>query len=136
MPTSSRSYRPSVDLPETLVEYIRGYAELNGTSLAELWFHWVALAARLAHTGHGHLLPPANRTGQGPMGKLHVARWKQGKAEFDHFRRAIEDVGSSVPAVLRHAGASYVTAGGHHLEMDWPRLEPSEPEEDGASEAA
>lgn len=136
MPSNHQLNRISVDLPESLVEDVKNLAAANETTLAELWFHWVTTAARLAHRGYGHLLPQEKRAKRGTLGDPHMARWAQSKASFERSRQAIEAEGSSVPAVLREAGASYVAANGDHLEMDWPRLRRSSRQKSAAAEAA
>ncbi len=101
---------------------MRDFAEANETTLAELCFHWVVMAATLAQNGYGHLLPQEKRARRNSLGEVAQVRWAQGAAEFERCRTAIEAAGSSITTVLREASASYVAAGGDHLAMSWPNL--------------
>ncbi len=120
MSTSSRSYRISVDLPDDLVADVKNQAKLDDTALEELWFHWLALAALLAHRGYGHLLPQGRRAPRGTAGPVQKIRWRQGRERVERCRQEIEAAGSSISAVLREAGKAYVDARGDHLAMSWP----------------
>lgn len=136
MPSNHQRNRISVYLPETLIVDVLVCAARNETTLVELCFHWLATAARLAHKGYGHLLPQEKRARRNTLGELHPVKWPQSQAEYERWRSEIEAAGSSVPAVLREACASYVASGGDHLGMDWPRLRRSSRPKSTVAEAA
>lgn len=122
----NRKYRPRVEISADMVERIGEYAELNGTTVAELYFHWVITAAQMVVRGRGHLLPQVPMQGsirrlpRGTLGPIQVARWPQSKEKYDECASLIRAAGSSVPAVLMAAAKACDAAGGNLPRMEWP----------------
>uniref|UniRef100_UPI003F494070 hypothetical protein n=1 Tax=Pseudonocardia sp. CA-138482 TaxID=3240023 RepID=UPI003F494070 len=115
-PERRRAYS---ELPEDLAEHLKRYAAINGTTVAEMCYHWVVMAANLAAMGLGKLLPQERRAPRDSVGPTRVVRWMQGEAEERRCRAQIEGAGSSIAAVLREAGWSLVEADGDVV-MIWP----------------
>lgn len=126
MTTAMRSYRPRVELPAGLVERVNGYAELNGTNAAELYFHWLVTAGRLVCQGKGHLLPQVPMQGslrrlpRGTLGEVRGVRPPVSKQEYERFASLFDAAGSTVPAVLIQAAEACDAAEGDLLRMEWP----------------
>lgn len=119
-------YRPRVELSADLVERMGEHAERNGTTVAELYFHWLITAGRMVCQGRGHLLPQVpmygsqRRLARGTLGPIRVVRWAQSKQEYDRCASLVDAAGSSVPAVLLAAAKACDAAQGDLLRMEWP----------------
>ena len=115
-----RKYRPNVDLPTQLVADIAAAADAAGTTSSALYYHWIVEAARMSSRGYGNLLPQERRAPRGTIGAVEQARWLQSRDDYRRCKELIEAAGSSVAAVLRHAGQRYLEAGGDAVLMTWP----------------
>ncbi len=113
--------RAWVDLPEQLVDDLHVVATEQGTNAAALCFHWVVEAARLAARGYGAHLPQERRARRHSLGgAVKPVTWAQNPDDYRRCKALIDEAGSSVPAVLRHAVRRYLEAGGDVVAMTWP----------------
>lgn len=92
----------------------------GGPTVSCLIYFWILSAARLARTGHGRLLPPAQRARRGTRGPVKAIHWTQPRHEYDACAREIRAAGSSISAVVRAAARLYVDCAGDALRMPWP----------------